>query len=251
LKPGNPYPVDPSKPGVDTPIHYQANDQKANVTYVDQTTGETIKTDHLTGKSDQTSDYRTKASIDELTKQGYELVSDNYPANGVVFDRDDQADQNYNVVLKHKTTIVTPENPGQPGQPIDPSNPNGPKYPNGTDKTALHQEINQTVNYVDEQGKTVATSVRDQVSFDRTGTIDQVTGAVSYTPWQAKNNDNVFDAKQSPVINGYYADKANIPAQTITPDTKDQVETVTYHKLGSLVPDVPGSTPVPYPNDPS
>ncbi|GDZ83454.1 hypothetical protein LCIT_06960 [Leuconostoc citreum] len=251
LNPGDAYPVDPSKPGADTPIHYQANDQKANVTYIDQTTGQTIKADQLTGKSDQTSDYRTKASIDQFTKQGYELVSDDYPANGVVFDRDDQKEQNYTVVLKHKTTIVTPENPGQPGEPIDPNNPTGPKYPEGTDKTALHREINQTINYVDEQGKTVATSVKDQVSFDRTGTVDQVTGVVNYTEWQAKNQDNVFDAKQSPVIKGYYADKGNITAQTVTPDTADQIETVTYHQLGSLVPDVPGSTPVPYPNDPS
>uniref|UniRef100_UPI0032DEC715 mucin-binding protein n=1 Tax=Leuconostoc citreum TaxID=33964 RepID=UPI0032DEC715 len=84
LKPGNTYPVNPNTPGVDTPIHYESNNQKADVTYVDQTTGQTIKTDRLTGKGGSTSAYRTKTSIDQLTKQGYELVSDNYPANGVV-----------------------------------------------------------------------------------------------------------------------------------------------------------------------
>ncbi|WP_432707748.1 mucin-binding protein, partial [Leuconostoc citreum] len=74
----------PNTPGVDTPIHYESNNQKADVTYVDQTTGQTIKTDRFTGKGGSTSAYRTKTSIDQLTKQGYELVSDNYPANGVV-----------------------------------------------------------------------------------------------------------------------------------------------------------------------
>src|SRR5699024_7243555 len=84
LTPGDGYPVDPTKPGDDTPLHYEANDQQATVTYVDETTGKTITTDTIHGGSDTTSDYRTQVEINKLINQGYELVSDTYPADGVV-----------------------------------------------------------------------------------------------------------------------------------------------------------------------
>ncbi|AQN80082.1 hypothetical protein A9176_06855 [Leuconostoc garlicum] len=251
LTPGEVYPVDPSTPGTDTPIHYTANEQKASITYIDQTTGNTITVTTVTGKSDQTSDYRTQPTIDSLTNHGYELVSDNYPKNGVVFDHDDNVDQSYQVVMKHQTKTVTPDQPGEPGQPIDPSNPNGPKYPNDTDYKALHREINQAVQYVDDKGKTVSPKVTDQVVFDRTGVIDQVTGSVTYSDWQAKNNDTTFEAKTSPIINGMYANKSVVEAKVVTADSSDDLETVVYSQLGALVPDVPGAKPVPYPNDPT
>ena len=251
LKPGDTYPVDPTKPGADTPLHYKAHDQQATVTYVDETTGKTITVKRLTGKSDTKSAYRTQDKINELINQGYEFVSDTYPADGVVFDHDDQIDQAYTVTLKHKTTTVTPENPGKPDQPIDPENPKGPKYPAGTDYDSLHHDVHQTVHYVDEAGHTVFADVTDRVSFDRTGTIDEVTGEVTYTDWQAAQGDNTFDAKVTPVKAGYYADQAVVPAQTLTAESGDQTVTVTYHALGALVPDVPGVDPVPYPNDPN
>ena len=250
MKPGDTYPVDPTKPGEDTPLHYKAHDQQATVTYVDETTGQTITVDRLTGKSDTKSAYRTQDKINELINQGYEFVSDTYPADGVVFDHDDQVSQDYTVTLKHKTTTVTPENPGKPDQPIDPENPKGPKYPDGTDYDSLHHDVHQTVHYVDEAGHTVFADVTDQVSFDRTGTIDEVTGEVTYTDWQAAQGDNTFDAKVTPVKAGYYADQAVVPAQTLTAESGDQTVTVTYHALGALVPDIPGVDPVPYPNDP-
>ena len=219
------------------------------VNYVDQDTGQTIQIDALTGKGNTTSDYRTTSTIADLKNKGYELVSDNYPANGVVFDTDDSVDQTYTVTLKHGNKTVTPTNPGTPGQPVDPTNPDGPKYPDGTDKSALTQTVNQTVNYVDGAGKTLAPSVTDQVIFNRNATIDLVTGKVTYTNWTSDNN--TFTAKKSPVIDGYYTSQGTVAAQTVTADTDDQTVNVVYAPLGSLVPDVPGATPVPYPNDPT
>lgn len=239
VKPGDTYPVDPTRPGDNTILHYEANDQQATVSYVDATTGKTIKVDNLTGVSDSRSDYRTQNHIQDLLNQGYELVSDTYPANGVVFDHDDVASQDYVVTLKHKITTITPTEPGKPGEPINPNKPQGPKWPAGTDYASLYHEVNQTIHYVDENGRTVATSVTDKVSFDRTGVVDEVTGEVTYTEWQALNNDDVFDTKPTPIKAGYEADQAEIPAQTVRVDSDDQIITVTYHKLESSVPNVP------------
>ena len=52
-------------------------------------------------------------------------------------------------------------------------------------KYTVSKIIHQTVNYVNKQGESVASSVHDQVTFVHTGTIDQVTGKITYTDWQA------------------------------------------------------------------
>ncbi|MDO4680162.1 MAG: MucBP domain-containing protein, partial [Aerococcus sp.] len=255
LKPGDKYPIDPNKPGEDTDIHYVPdkveNDQKAEVHFIDDVTGKDIHVEHLTGKPGTTSDYTTADKITELEKQGYELVKDNYPADGLVFDNDDNADQMIEVHFKHKTVPVTPDKPGEPGKPVDPSNPDGPKYPDGTDVNSLVHKVTQTIHYVDQNGNKLADDVTDEVTFERTGTVDLVTGDVTYTDWKAVNDDNTFDAKVSPVINGYYADRAQVDAVTVTADMDNQEVNVIYHAMGHLIPDVPGVDPVPYPNDPT
>ncbi|WP_421823406.1 mucin-binding protein, partial [Fructobacillus fructosus] len=119
LKPGDTYPIDSNKPGDNTPIIYVKTDQHINIKYIDNATNETLKTDNLTGKPGEASDYSTSASILAFEKQGYELVVDGYPKDGVKFSTDDQ-DQNYTVTLKHVHQKVTPDNPGVPGQPVDP-----------------------------------------------------------------------------------------------------------------------------------
>ncbi|CAK1250589.1 Cell division protein DamX [Fructobacillus fructosus] len=119
LKPGDTYPIDSNKPGDNTPIIYVKTDQHINIKYIDNATNETLKTDTLTGKPGEASDYSTSAAILAFEKQGYELVVDGYPKDGVKFSTDDQ-DQNYTVTLKHVHHKVTPDNPGVPGQPVDP-----------------------------------------------------------------------------------------------------------------------------------
>ncbi|MDO4670294.1 MAG: LPXTG cell wall anchor domain-containing protein, partial [Aerococcus sp.] len=116
---------------------------------------------------------------------------------------------------------------------------------------SLVHKVTQTVHYVDKDGNEVAKDVVDTVTFEREGMVDLVTGEIVYTDWKAIDDDNIFDAKTSPVIEGFYADKAQVDEMTVTPDMSDQEITVTYNKLGHLVPDVPGVDPVPYPNDPT
>ena len=229
LKPGDSYPVDPNKPGTDTPLHYQANDQKAQVSYTGQTTGKTITTDSFTGKSDKISDYRTKSTIDKLTKQEYEFVSDDYPTNGVVFDRDDHTDQKFTVVMKHKSVTITPEKPGQPGQPTDPNNSAGPKYPDGSDYQNLTKDAKQTIHYIGPGTKTPIDQVTvEKSAFKRTMLIDMVTGKViAISGW---TGIKTFDKFNVPVIDGYHADKRVAGGLTATPQKPSVREVVQYQK---------------------
>ncbi|MEK1396602.1 KxYKxGKxW signal peptide domain-containing protein, partial [Limosilactobacillus fermentum] len=85
-------PPTPSDNGTDTTITYTADKQKGSVSYVDDTTRKTLKTDSISGTTGSKSSYSTSGSIADYKKQGYELVTDGYPAD-LTFDNDDTTDQ--------------------------------------------------------------------------------------------------------------------------------------------------------------
>ena len=97
----------------DVQVYYQANPEKATVTYEDTTTGAVLTTDPVTGDYQTVSNYRTADRIAQYLNMGYELVSDDYPTSGAVFDKDGST-QAYTVKLQHKLLPLTPENPGTP-----------------------------------------------------------------------------------------------------------------------------------------
>ncbi|TGE75613.1 hypothetical protein C6P10_07190 [Weissella confusa] len=81
--------------------------------------------------------------------------------------------------------------------------------------------------------------------------------AIVYSDWQAVNGDDTFDAKTSPVIPGYIADRLVVDEVAGMDETsEDDIQQVVYRQLGSWVPSVPQvpgvKTPgeVTYPNDP-
>ncbi|MFC6208305.1 mucin-binding protein, partial [Levilactobacillus tongjiangensis] len=117
-------PPTPSDNGTDTMITYTADKQKGSVSYVDDTTGKTLKTDSISGTTGSKSSYSTSGNIADYKKHGYELVTDGYPAD-LTFDNDDTTDQNFTVHLKHQLTPVNPTDPQTPGAPINPDEPDG------------------------------------------------------------------------------------------------------------------------------
>ncbi|WP_261371595.1 mucin-binding protein [Weissella cibaria] len=280
------------KPGDNTVIHYVANDQAARITYIDDDTGLELAVDTIAGESSDTSTYTTADRIKSYEAQGYTLVSNDFPEDEFQFDRDDATEQKFEVHLKHTVLVITPDDPrtpndpiftpgepvdpsdpssptypaepGTPGEPIDPANPSGPTwpetptYPAGLTAEDLNQTVNLTVNYVYEDGTTVAHDPHtDAVHFTRTATLDTVTGEVTYSDWVAVDDDDLLDTYKSPVVDGYYADKAYSTAVTVAATDDDVTETVTYKKLGQWVPSFPATTPsaptdpIDYPNDPS
>ena len=256
LTPGSSY--QPSDPTKDTTITYTADTQKGSVSYVDDTTGKTLKTDSISGTTGSKSSYSTSGNIADYKKHGYELVTDGYPAD-LTFDNNDTTDQNFTVHLKHQLTPVNPTDPQTPGAPINPDEPNGPKWPS---RTNYDKTVNETVRYVDQHGHVVAKPHTDSVNFTRTVVVDNVTGEVITSgagtkAWTATNGDTTFDAVVSPVVTGSVADKAQTAAVTdLNADSANVNETVTYTKVGSLVPsssdgNFPGAPTVVYPNDPS
>lgn len=252
--PGYTAKVVPATPGdlsSDTKVVYVKNDQKASVVYRDETSGSTLETVALAGKSGEAVNYSTAERIKHYQDLGYVLVTDGYPA-GASFDLDSTVDQAWTVSFKRVALDFNPDNAHEPGTPIYPNQPNGPKWPA---KDAYLKDVTYTVHYAskDSDAKLPADSVQ-KAQWKRSLTLDSVTGDI-LTAGEWKADKTKFDLVITPLVNGYFADKGRVASQDVTMDSK--VETVTYTKFGKIIAvdekgnPIPGVEAVTYTNDPN
>lgn len=252
--PGYTAKVVPATPGdlsSDTKVIYVKNDQKASVVYRDETSGSTLETVALAGKSGEAVNYSTAERIKHYQGLGYVLVTDGYPA-GASFDLDSTVDQAWTVSFKRVALDFNPDNAHEPGTPIYPNQPNGPKWPA---KDAYLKDVTYTVHYAskDSNAKLPADSVQ-KAQWKRSLTLDSVTGDI-LTAGEWKADKTKFDLVITPMVNGYFADKGRVASQDVTMDSK--VETVTYTKFGKIIAvdekgnPIPGVEAVTYTNDPN
>ena len=252
--PGYTAKVVPATPGdlsSDTKVVYVKNDQKASVVYRDETSGSTLETVALAGKSGEAVNYSTAERIKHYQDLGYVLVTDGYPA-GASFDLDSTVDQAWTVSFKRVALDFNPDNAHEPGTPIYPNQPNGPKWPA---KDAYLKDVTYTVHYAskDSNAKLPADSVQ-KAQWKRSLTLDSVTGDI-LTAGEWKADKTKFDLVITPMVNGYFADKGRVASKDVTMDSK--VETVTYTKFGMIIAvdekgnPIPGVEAVSYTNDPN
>lgn len=140
--------------------------------------------------------------------------------------------------------------------PIGPDNFD--KY--GVDRSQIEKQVKETVHYVGAGDKTPADHVQTS-KWTRTITIDAVTKEVvpngQYTTdWTIPKGEKTEYAQvNTPVVNGYYTDQANVPATAVTQN--DIEKTVTYKQIGRIIPVDPNGKPIPgaptpqYHNDPT
>ena len=113
-------------------VVYTPNQEKITVTYIDQTTGKTLKVVTLTGTYGSKANYNPQTQIQTYENQGYELVNNTYPQAGATFNEDGTV-ANYNIYLKHK----------------DDNNPTG---------LDLNHTVTETIKYVYSNGKQAASA---------------------------------------------------------------------------------------------
>ena len=252
--PGYTVKVVPATPGdlsSDTKVVYVKNDQKASVTYRDETSGSILETVALAGKSGEAINYSTAERIKHYQDLGYALVTDGYPA-GATFDLDSTVDQAWTVSFKRVALDFNPDNAHEPGTPIYPNQPNGPKWPA---KDAYLKDVTYTVHYASKNSnaKLPADSVQ-KAQWKRSLTLDSVTGDI-LTAGEWKADKTKFDLVITPLVNGYFADKGRVASQDVTMDNR--VETVAYTKFGKIIAvdekgnPIPGVEAVTYTNDPN
>ncbi|HHT7803101.1 TPA: mucin-binding protein [Streptococcus suis] len=185
----------------------------------------------LTGKTGDKFTVDTAAIIEEFRQQGYE-VSDisNYDKEGL-FSPDPNSHDEFVYHLTERVVPYDPENP----------DPTIPKWPDSVKGIVTKDEVKRTISYVDEAGAPLSPVFEDTVSFTRTATVNLITGAVTYGPWQAVDSDKELAGNPLPSLAGYSvkrttSDAVEVEASvTETPrlveaEAADIVEVVTYQK---------------------
>ena len=281
---GYEVPPVPTDPSTDTPINYVTDKQKAITNFVTET-GKVVSTP-VVDEGDSGANF-TKSKVDEVTKTieklekaGYRVVKNDFPSKDTdrVFDKDKSVDQIFNVTVAERIIPVTPGKPvdpndpnlpknpdgtpvtpstPEPGKPVFPNDPNSPVWPSTVKDLVTEKSATRTIKYVDRNGKEVTETRVETIKFTRDAKINLVTGEITYGEWTTDRNDDIFNGYPVPVVKGYIAKDGDLESSTkdvkVTPDTiKDINETVVYDKLGSWVPNIPGTptNPIPYPNDP-
>ncbi|WP_270362630.1 mucin-binding protein, partial [Limosilactobacillus mucosae] len=233
-------------PGKDTKVPY-VQVVSGTIKYIDDTTGKELSGENLKkGTVGSKIDYQTADKIKDYENQGYELVSNDFTDGTQTYAKEGN---DFIVHLKHATKTITPEDPATPGDPINPNDPNSPVYPTEVDHKNLAKDATQTIHYIGAGDKTpVDNIVRQKDAFTRTITIDKVTGKIlSITPWSTKT----FNTVNTPVVNGYHADKKTAGGLTATVDNPNVEETVTYAPNGKLIPVDENGKPIPGANTPT
>ena len=281
---GYEVPPVPTDPRVDTPINYVTDKQKAITNFADEN-GKVVSTP-VVDEGDSGANFN-KDKVDEVTKTieklekaGYRVVSNDFPSKDTdrVFDKDKSVDQIFNVKVAERIIPVTPGKPTdpnnpnlpknpdgtpvtpstpEPGKPVFPDDPNSPVWPSTVKDMVTEKSATRTIKYVDRNGKEVTETRVETIKFTRDAKVNLVTGEITYGEWTTDRNDDIFNGYPVPVVKGYIAKDGDLESSTkdvkVTPDTiKDINETVVYDKLGSWVPNIPGTptNPIPYPNDP-
>ena len=263
--------VTPDNPLEDTKVVYVKNTQVIDLVYVDTKTNTTLTTQNDVAHGDSGSTIPTSvtdtlnSTIQSYLDKGYVIAPDK--VSGTVpdtFDFSDQAangaDKEHQVVtiyLTHGTVTVTGNDPKTPGKPINPEDPNGSKYPSDVSKDNLVISSQNIIHYYDEAGNKIRDDkvTTDDNTLTREVIIDKVTGDVISTgKWTGgKKYENV----NTPVVNGYYTDRASAGASTVTPADADpnsgrvhngvitNETTVIYHPMGHIIPIDKSGNPIP------
>lgn len=171
-------------------------------------------------------------ALGSVSQSGYLIVAQDAGSTAGTFDNDTATDQTYYVYLKHNTVDVE-----------------------GGKEGNARWTVRSTVRYRFEDGTNAASANVRTTEFLATVTYDAVTGEELAVTWETETY--TFDDVESPVIQGYIADKLEAGAATVTYTSAGIAAIVTYKALGAWTPSFPDTTPdnppsdITYPNDPN
>ncbi|MBK5158566.1 YSIRK-type signal peptide-containing protein [Streptococcus sp. 23.2] len=116
------------------------------------------------------------------------------------------------------------------------------------DTKDVTKATSQTVTYTGADTKTPAANTQNDFSFN--GKEDPTTNTTTWT-----ETSHTYGTVKTPVVIGYYADKAVAGGKTVTPDAPNATDTVTYKAFGKFIAvdengnPIPGVSTTAYTND--
>lgn len=190
-----------SDPTINIDVTYTANAQSFNVTYYDETTGETLTTHGFTLSGVTGGSYASQLAANEW----------DYAAAGYVLD----TDQNATDPLDGLSGTFGAQNEGVTVY-----------LTHQTSTTTQTQTITRTINYLDPTTKEL-TSLTQTAELTRTVEEDLVTGAKTYSQWTTAT----WPSFTVPSVAGYTASPTVVPTLVVKDGDGDVTVTIAYTKL--------------------
>ncbi|WP_125709584.1 mucin-binding protein [Lacticaseibacillus porcinae] len=166
--------------------------------------------------SDWTGKFEFDSVVNPVIEGYYTLAKD--VEKQVVTAADVDANRVFEVSVKYYVSdvTVTADDPKDAGTPVVEGDVEGPKYPAGVSASDLNHTVVRKINYVDVQGKVLATEVQT-LTFKRDAnlvyTSESATPTITYTDW---TGDFELVGVANPTISGYYTLDKDVEAQTVT-----------------------------------
>ncbi|MDK6802842.1 mucin-binding protein, partial [Lactobacillus mulieris] len=161
---------------------------------------------------------------DTTIPEGYELVPGQKVPTTIDFPGDGSNPSDKTVKLTHKIVVVTPDDPKSSNDPL-PDNPSK-NYPDGVTETNLRKRVKRTINVINPNGDIDVTT--QLVVFERTATVDQVNGQVSYSDWKQVGEDKSWPKFEAPDIAGYTPSTESVSEVIPNVNTENVTVNITY-----------------------
>lgn len=190
--------IDPDYKHLYEVVTYTPNKETAKVVFKDIEDNKVLSEQTITGDFDTKSDFNAKDKIADYVSKNLVLV-DNQVKDGINFDFDGET-KTFVVSFKHKHTVTTET-----------------------------KDVDRTVNFKDEAGKTVADSVKQHVRFSQDKDRDEFTGKTNFSGWKVTEGNKDFAAINVDKVYGFSTDETNFPAVTVDENTKSENHDVVYH----------------------
>ncbi|MHC5522584.1 mucin-binding protein [Ligilactobacillus saerimneri] len=185
-----------------------SNTSLAQVSYIDQDTGNTLFTDGINGNSGDTINYTTQERLAQLAKAGYKLVSDGWTTNPEGLNKEylesyDDSElidtdagkvplkikQIWKVYVGHKHVTVTAEAGKATTDQLTDGDGYTHNYPQGVDQKDLNTTVTRQISFIYKDGREAFAPVTQESHWTRTADIDLVKlaqgsdDAVHYSKW--------------------------------------------------------------------
>lgn len=202
--------VTPNSQNSTETVSYLAQTKSFKINYVDVDNGtKVVKSDSITGKTDQTVNTNIAVPDDYVLADGQSLPQ--------------------TVTLKGGTNPDITVNLHEKVDSIDPNDP--ASWPDGLTEHDLKRDIMRIVEIIYPEGDHELK--RQEVKFSRDAKYNRVTKKITFGLW-SENGSHTFAAVPVKNVPGY-APSSDVPALTVTPDSSTIQEQVTYRALGQSI----------------
>lgn len=202
--------VTPASKNSTETVNYLAQTKNFKINYVDADDGnKVVKSDTITGKTDQTVNTNIEVPDDYVLADGQSLPK--------------------TVTLKGDTNPDITVNLHEKVDSIDPNDP--ASWPDGLTEHDLKRDIMRIVEIIYPEGD--HDLKRQEVKFSRDASYNRVTKKITFGSW-SENGSHTFPALPVKDVPGY-APSSDVPALTVTPDSSTISEQVTYRALGQSI----------------